>query len=179
MRLRLLPDGNISFTHIDALEASALLAIPANADASEVPEALERLFPPPIQPNDEAAIDPMEQAAAQSDWEEFVTPELEEIFEGAVQRVQKNLQTLSPAPCEESESASLEDSPLPNFALLIPRELAEDWYRAMNQSRLVMAQKTLWIDAEGDLHGPLLSQIQYEIYTSIQQWLVEHVLSEA
>lgn len=179
MRLSLLPDGSLSFTQIHALEAGALLAIPQNADPTDVPEAEERLFPPPLEEAAQEPLDWEEQSAMQSDWQEFVVPELRELFDSSLDRVQENLRQLSPAPVETHQPPQPPDAPAPNFALIIPGELAEDWYRAMNQARLVMAQKTLWIDGQGDLHGPLISQIHYEIYTSIQQWLIEHVLSDA
>jgi hypothetical protein len=80
-------------------------------------------------------------------------------------------------------NASLQEAPpperaVPNFKLVIPRTEAEDWYRAMNQARMAMTQKSLWIEDDGNLHGPFLDQMHYEIYTQVQEWLVQHVLSE-
>lgn len=205
MRLRLLPNGDISLTQLHPLEANALLAIPANADPTGTPEAESRLYPSPVDESKFADHDPLEVAATQEDWDEYVVPELRELFEGSVQRVMGNLKQLSPAPPEEEEEDVEDDEEEENgedepedstdeklqeepaeldaervrqmyFMLTIPHDLAEDWYRAMNQARLVMAEKTLWIADNGDLHGPFLSQIHYEIYTHIQGWLVEHVL---
>jgi hypothetical protein len=231
MLLQLLPNGDISLINIHPLEANALLAIPMNADATGTPEAEARLFPSPVDESSYAAHDPLEVAATQEDWEEFVVPELRELFDGGLARVMENLKKLTPAPYEEfdeedeesyddDEDAEDEEflndlmeqtqnveekgkptttpdpshatldstdetpeaqpkaNPIPNYKLTIPRALAEDWFRAMNQARLVMVEKTLWIDDRGEVHGPFLSQVHYEIYTNFQGWLIEMVLSE-
>ena len=103
-----------------------------------------------------------------------------------MERVKESLKQLGPSPQEElgddegeEEDGDDEKPSHANFALKISTEVAEDWYRAMNQARLVMSQKSLWIDGQGHLHGPLISQVHYEIYAHIQGWLVEYVLSEA
>ena len=203
MRLSLLPDGIISFTQMHPLEANALLSIPQNADPTEIPEAEERLYPGPMDEPAKSDIDAMEAIATEEDWKDFVVPELKELFDASMERVRESLKQLGPAPQEELEDDDGEEddgeddddekddgekddgeeegdtSALPNFALKISTEIAEDWYRAMNQARLVMSQKSLWIDGTGNLHGPLISQIHYEIYAHIQGWLVEYVLSEA
>ena len=186
MRLSLLPDGIISFTQMHPLEANALLSIPQNADPTEIPEAEDRLYPRPLDEASRDDVDPIEAIATEEDWKEFVVPELRELFDGSMERVKESLKQLGPAPQEELEDDEEEEdqdddekSPHANFALKISTEIAEDWYRAMNQARLVMSQKSLWIDGKGNLHGPLISQIHYEIYAHIQGWLVEYVLSEA
>ena len=208
MRLTILPTGDISFTNLHPLEAGALLAIPSHASATDVPGVEERLFPPLTADPDEAEHDPFETARDQEDWEEFVVPEIRELFEGSVARVRETLKHLTPAPydssideddddedededdeiCEEDvdnalklqeEAPPLEMEQLPNFKLTIPREQADDWFRAMNQARLLMAQKSLWIEENGNLHGPFLDQVHYEIYTAVQEWLVQNVLSDS
>ena len=194
MRLSLLPDGIISFTQMHPLEANALLSIPQNADPTDIPEAEERLYPAPIEESARRDVDAMEAIATEADWKEYVLPELRELFDGSMERVKQSLKQLGPAPqvelenhdegdeADEPEEDDDEDEPKSshaNLALNISTQLAEDWYRAMNQARLVMSQKSLWIDGEGNLHGPLISQIHYEIYAHVQGWLVEYVLSEA
>ncbi len=187
MRLSLLPDGIISFTQMHPLEANALLSIPQNADPTEIPEAEDRLYPRPLDESSRGDVDPIEAIATEEDWKEFVVPELRELFDGSMERVKESLKQLGPASQEEmgeNEEDEEDDdtekkSSHANFALKISTEIAEDWFRAMNQARLVMSQKSLWIDGKGNLHGPLISQIHYEIYAHIQGWLVEYVLSEA
>jgi hypothetical protein len=207
MRLTILPTGDISFTNLHPLEAGALLAIPHHANATDAPGVEERLYPPLTANPEEGEHDPFETARDQEDWEEFVVPELRELFEGSVARVRETLKQLTPAPydasvdddddeeeeeddeiCDDDVDSSLkvqEELPpvelneLPNFKLTIPREQADDWFRAMNQARLLMAQKSLWIEENGNLHGPFLDQIHYEIYTAVQEWLVQNVLSDS
>jgi hypothetical protein len=195
MHLSLLPSGDIAITEIHPLEASALQSIPTHADPQENQELTKRLYPPVIVDGPDQTHDPMEVAETEADWDEFVVPELKEIFEGAMQHVQENLQHLRPsAPrperVEEKEASApdgkiSEPSPsadsrlLPTYELIIPRAEVENWYRAMNQARLAMVENTLWIEANGDLHGPFLAQIHYEIYTSFQQWLVEYVMADS
>ena len=193
MRLSLLPDGIISFTQMHSLEANALLSIPQNADPTEIPEAEDRLYPRPLDESSKSDVDPMEAIGTEEDWKEYVVPELRELFDGSMERVKESLKQLGPAPQEEVEEEEDDEGEDDNdndndndkkashahFALRISTEIAEDWYRAMNQARLVMSQKSLWIDGKGNLHGPLISQIHYEIYAHIQGWLVEYVLSEA
>jgi hypothetical protein len=185
MRLRLLKSGDISLTQLNPLEAEALLSIPKNADASETPEAQVRLFPPLVS-DDSMTDDPLEVESMEEDWTEYVVPDLKELFDHSLESVQENLKKLTPSPpeIEEPEGGIPEDgveipqlSGIPIFKLTIPRDKVEDWFRAMNQARLVMVEKTLWVEENGDLHGPIISQIHYEIYTFIQQWLVEHVMS--
>lgn len=186
MRLSLQPDGVIAFTHLHPLEANALLCIPQNADLTDVPEAQQRLYPPPIDESGENAVDPLEIADTAEDWEEYVVPELKELFTGSIEKVQQSLKNLGPASHASdsgedeipAEKKRKQKAPPPSFELSIPVEIAEDWYRAMNQARLVMSQKSLWIDQGGQLHGPLMSQIHYEIYAHIQGWLVDNVLAE-
>jgi hypothetical protein len=195
MRLLVLPTGDICFTNLHPLEAGALLAIPHHADATDSPGVEDRLYPPLTAKPEEAEHDPFETARDQEDWEEFVVPELRELFEGSVARVRETLKQLTPAPydasvdddddededddddadegtCEEDmdSSHSIQEEPpsekheYPTFRLTIPREQAEDWFRAMNQARLLMAQKSLWIE---------------EIYTGVQEWMVQNVLSDS
>ncbi len=188
MRLNLLPNGDLSFTNLHPLEASALLAIPQHADPTDVPGMADRLYPALTGDAVEAAHDPVETSRDQEDWEDYVVPELQELFAGSLAKVMAGLKRLGPAPYEtdddddddddaEEENAA-ETSPVPNFALTVVREDAEDWFRAMNQARLVMTQKSLWIEDDGQLHGPFLDQIHYEIYTGIQEWLVLNVLGK-
>lgn len=71
---------------------------------------------------------------------------------------------------------------VPHFALTIPADHAEAWFRAMNQARIVLSAR-FGIDSE---HVPELAKLleagqieywfQYELFVSLQGWLVEAVL---
>ncbi len=84
------------------------------------------------------------------------------------------------------EAAPLPDAPVappvPHYALTIPAGHAEAWFRAMNQARIVLSTR-YGIDSE---HVPELAKLleaghieywfQYELFVSLQGWLVEAVL---
>ena len=71
---------------------------------------------------------------------------------------------------------------VPHFSLTIPADHAEAWFRAMNQARIVLSTR-YGIDSE---HVPELAKLlqagqiehwfQYELFVSLQGWLVEAVL---
>ncbi len=85
-----------------------------------------------------------------------------------------------------SEASILRDGPtapaVPHFALTIPAGHAEAWFRAMNQARIVLSTR-YGIDSE---HVPELAKLleagqieywfQYELFVSLQGWLVDAVL---
>ena len=89
----------------------------------------------------------------------------------------------NPMPPEESV---LREDPVmpavPHFSLTIPGDHAEAWFRAMNQARIVLSTR-YGIDSE---HVPELARLlqagqieywfQYELFVSLQGWLVEAVL---
>ena len=71
---------------------------------------------------------------------------------------------------------------VPHYGLTIPSDHAEAWFRAMNQARIVLSTR-YGIDSE---HVPELARLleagqiefwfQYELFVSLQGWLVEAVL---
>ena len=72
---------------------------------------------------------------------------------------------------------------MPHFVLTIPADHAEAWFRAMNQARIVLSIR-YGIDSErvpelGRLleAGQLEYWFQYELFVSLQGWLVEAVLN--
>ena len=76
-----------------------------------------------------------------------------------------------------------EEPPMPHFVLTIPGDHAEAWFRAMNQARIVLSIR-YGIDSErvpelGRLleAGQLEYWFQYELFVSLQGWLVEAVLN--
>lgn len=88
-----------------------------------------------------------------------------------------------PLPGEESiHGEGAVTSPVPHFSLTIPPDHAEAWFRAMNQARIVLSAR-YGIDSE---HVPELAKLleagqieywfQYELFVSLQGWLVEAVL---
>ncbi len=189
MRLRVLKTGNLSITRLHPLEADALLNILSHADATDVPEAQTRLFQKPI--NDEDAKETPDADETTTDWQEFVVPELRELFDSSLAAVRNDLFTLKPErqrqrlsnvteetpkaaePEKAEEEEDLSDLDRLTFRLTIGKQNGAAWFRSMNQARLVMAEKELWIEDSGRLHGPPLACLHYEIYTYFQQELVE------
>jgi len=87
-------------------------------------------------------------------------------------------QNASPQAVEEIQEPSM-----PHFVLTIPADHAEAWFRAMNQARIVLSVR-YGIDSErvpelGRLleAGQLEYWFQYELFVSLQGWLVEAVLN--
>ena len=77
----------------------------------------------------------------------------------------------------------VEEPSMPHFVLTIPGDHAEAWFRAMNQARIVLSIR-YGIDSErvpelGRLleAGQLEYWFQYELFVSLQGWLVEAVLN--
>jgi hypothetical protein len=82
----------------------------------------------------------------------------------------------------QEQAAASAEPVVPHFALTIPSDHAEAWFRAMNQARIVLSAR-YGIDSE---HVPELAKLleagqieywfQYELFVSLQGWLVEVVL---
>ncbi len=77
----------------------------------------------------------------------------------------------------------IQEPSMPHFVLTIPADHAEAWFRAMNQARIVLSIR-YGIDSErvpelGRLleAGQLEYWFQYELFVSLQGWLVEAVLN--
>ncbi len=84
---------------------------------------------------------------------------------------------------DASPQAGIGATSMPHFVLTIPADHAEAWFRAMNQARIVLSIR-YGIDSErvpelGRLleAGQLEYWFQYELFVSLQGWLVEAVLN--
>jgi hypothetical protein len=183
MQLHKLHDGSVHLSRLNSWDVQTFRSLPALADYSADPMAEKRLLPAP-------AIDQDLSPEMAMDWVEYVMPELRESFAHNLETVLADLQNLAvepepPASEEESqedrESPALRDAEpgLPHFGLTIPADHVEHWYRAMNQARIVLSAR-YGIDSE---HVPDLAKLletgqlekwfQYELFVSLQGWLVE------
>jgi hypothetical protein len=189
MQLQKLPDGSLRFSGLNSWDVKTFRSLPALADYAADPAAEKRLLPSPAVEGDltpEMAMD----------WVEYVVPELRESFARNLEIVLSDLQELSPEPegpppdigvmpdPDAPESNILrESSPMvPHFTLNIPADHIEPWFRAMNQARLVLSAR-YGMDSE---HPPDLAALleagqlehwfQYELFVSLQGWLVEVVM---
>lgn len=153
MTLEKLPDGSVRLGRINEWQLRALHHIPAAADPEGDAAALARLFPAPYAPGEASP-------EQQEDWAEFVQPDLEATFTrsiASVARDLKNVELQRSGEADEDEDdkphraketgAGDDDTPEEPPAadilhtFVIPAAHVEDWFRAMNQARLMLAAK--------------------------------------
>ncbi len=167
-------DGAVRIAGLDEWHLEALRSIPRLAHPGEDERALRRVFPAPYAAGD-ASVE------QQEDWAEYVQPELEALFEGSLSRVSADLKTAHLAePQARSEKAEPPpDDPEPEWAINIPAGHVEDWFRAMNQARLVLSatKETHRHDQEyitGMIEqGEIESLVLYEMLTALCGWWVD------
>lgn len=151
-------------------------------------ETRARLYPSPLSPDslaDEETLDSVE------DWQEFVRPEMETLFEAAREVVAKDLENVELVSMEEyfsPEQYELIKEELPELRrVTIPMEHTEAWYSTLNQARLLMNEEYDLASAEErmmlrlDQHENMdqerfLLFAQYELYSAVQGMLVENVM---
>ena len=195
MNLQRLPDGSVRISALDDWHLEALRHIPSLADPGDDEKALRRVYPAPYSAG-EATREQLE------DWAEYVQPELETLFESSIHRVAADLQTAhlsapppeplaeAPPPPDAGDAAEKParkqrkpqpDAP-PEWSISIPAEHIEDWFRTMNQARLVMAASKGAHRRDNDhvaamlLNGEVELLIQYELLTGLCDWWVGALL---
>jgi len=198
MMLHRLPDGSVHVAHLDEWHLQMLRSIPVLASAGDDDQAKRRLFPPPYSHGD-AGEEHFQ------DWDEFVRPGLEQLFTDSLQHVAEDLESvLLEAPAvpktpEKPESAAAIDPPAPRrkrrksgpgisppdpdlWGFHIPAAHVEDWYRAMNQVRLMLSEKYEAHRTDNEhiagmfISGNMETLIQYELFTGLCSWWVEALL---
>lgn len=147
----------------------------------------ERLFPSPLA-NDALADE--ETISQLEDWDELIKPDLLEAFEASRETVQSDLEKVEVVPVESilsPEEADLNFAVDEFYRLEVKIENTELWYSALNQARLLMNEEYDLADS-GDrlliqMEGPdavdenrLLLLAQYEIYSVIQNILIESIM---
>jgi len=200
MTLQRLPDGSVQVAHLDEWHLQMLRSIPSLASAGEDREVRNGLFPRPFSPGD---------ATEENfrDWDELVRPELEQLFTDSLQHVAKDLEQAEPEPVaptppgntgESSDSAppaparkrrkgarstqSPPASPSVQWGFKIPADHVEDWYRAMNQARLMLSAKHEAHRTDNAhiasmfISGKMEALIQYELLTGLCSWWVDALL---
>ena len=183
MHLQKRSDGAVRFTRLNAWDVHTFRSLPRLADYGADRLSEERLLPrlaPESELTPEMAMD----------WVEYVVPELRESFAGNLAVVLEDLAGLEeepgaaadPADQAEGAAEGKEGKEQAFFALTIPAEHVEGWFRAMNQARLVLSARH-GIDSEQlpDLAhlmetGALEYWFQYELFVRLQGWLVEVVM---
>lgn len=176
------------FWALDALspaEWHLVSGLPAAAAGEEVsPAALERLYPPPVD-EDDAGVEDLE------DWEDYVRPDMENLFQEARQVVEGDLgevEVLEPEDIFSPEDLEEYSALLPELRRVrVPLENTEAWYSTLNQARLLMNEEhdlaeseerflAHLEDAEEIDEDRILLIAQYELYSAVQIMLVENIM---
>jgi hypothetical protein len=194
MTLQRLPDGSVQVANLDEWHLQVLRSIPALTSADGNEEARRRLFPRPFSPGDATE-------EHFHDWDEFVRPGLEQLFADSVQHVAQDIDTAAPEEPSQpkKEAAPTGDSPpkkrrkaargpgisppqTVRWGFKIPADHVEDWFRAMNQARLMLSAKHEAHRTDNAhiasmfINGKMETLIQYELLTGLCSWWVDALL---
>lgn len=160
-----LEDGTCEIVGLPRFLAELLRQIPAAADPGPNRAARNRLFPRPI-------ADPADPLAR--DWTDHVAPELRRLFRSATATVEEDLRGLEPQPDRHSARR-------PVYRLRFPSSHAEAWLNALNQARIVIAERIGFEAGDRDQAaqppdpGRALALVQMDFYALLQEWLLEGI----
>ena len=194
MRFSLLTDGSVHLSQVNEWELRTLRSLPGIADPGDDEASLRRLYPAPF-----VAGEATEEQ--QEDWAEFVQPDLEQLFETSLERVAADVKKANLQPpstvesgmddTEPDEDDSEEPSPVDEEAaaalhweFTIPVAHVEDWYRAMNQARLMLSERHEAHRSDDEhiaklfMTGHMETLIQYELLTALCGWWVEVLMKQ-
>jgi hypothetical protein len=151
-------------------------------------QAKKRLFPSPLSPDTLADEETISQV---DDWESFVQPDLEELFQEARQTVVQDIDSVEIVSASEFLSPEeIEEwgNELPELRRVrVPRENSDAWYSTLNQARLLMNEEHDLAESEERILARMeesseidedrfLLIAQYELYSAVQIMLVENVM---
>ena len=206
MTLQRLPNGSVRISRVDEWHLQALRRIPLLADPGDDEKALRRVFPAPFVAGDASAeqqedwvefVQPEMQALFEeslsrvaSDLKNATLSEPEEQDEDEEDEPEEadgDLDGLAPNAGEEPADAgedapSKEEDPGPMWEVTIPAGHVEDWYRAMNQARLVLSAAKEAHRRDNDYikrivaSGEVEMIIHYEILTGMCGWWCDVML---
>jgi hypothetical protein len=155
-------DETLRISDLDPFLAELLRQIPVSANPQGAPEAEARLF---VKPSAEEEIC--------AEWKSYVEPELRRLFRSATETVAADLAQLNG-----------NEKSLRNRALRIPFEHADAWLSALNQARLVIAEKYKFSDEELNDHdrSPIgsrrdLGLFQVNLYGFLQEFILREMES--
>lgn len=188
MRFQLTED----YWALDSLSPSEwhlVAELPATAAGEPFSEKTRaRLYPSHLSPDSLADEDTLESI---DDWQQFVQPDIESVFEEARDVVREDLDKVEIVSMEEyftpEQFAEIKDQ-LPEFRRVqVPRKNTEAWYSALNQARLLLneeydlasSEERMMLrheNAENVDSDRLLIFAQYELYSAVQGMLVENVM---
>ncbi|MGB8341298.1 MAG: DUF2017 family protein [Chthoniobacterales bacterium] len=155
-------NGALEISEIDPFLAELLRQIPVSTRTDVASAAEQRLFSPPVSPNEKEFC---------AEWKLYVEPELRRHFQSATEIVETDLRQLE-----------ANEKPFANRALRIPHEHSEAWLNALNQARLAIAAKYDFSEAELCDHyrSPIgsrrdLSLFQVNFYGFLQEFILREM----
>ncbi|MDB4721214.1 DUF2017 family protein [Verrucomicrobiales bacterium] len=162
-------DGTWTLSKVSELEHLMLSRLPESADSTGCEEASNRLFPSPISP--EAGLDNEKKSSADSDWKEYIEPELRVEFRDSLKIVADDLGQAQKAKDEEVDC----------YEFNIPTAHADHWCSALNQARIVIHYSYNLPDEDGVLDmdpnpEKWMATLQSEIYGMLMEFLIKKVL---
>ena len=131
---------SLVFEEVEPFFVELLRRLPADADPADHPAARERLFSDPIGPAEDGD-------EFKDDWQEYVQPEIRDLFRSAREMVTEDLDALPPAAGIElkREKEIIQFDPAAfapgRYAFRIPDRHSEAWLSVLNQARLVIAAR--------------------------------------
>jgi hypothetical protein len=150
----------LQISDLDPFLAELLRQIPASTNSEGAPGAEARLFSRPSAEKEICA-----------EWKSYVEPELRRLFRSSTETVAEDLAQLNG-----------NEKSLRNCALTIPFEHADAWLNALNQARLVIAEKCKFSDEELNDHdrSPIgsrrdLSLFQVNFYGFLQEFILREM----
>ena len=153
----------LRISDLDPFLAELLRQIPASTNPDGVPTAGARLFCRPSREKEICA-----------EWKSYVEPELVRLFRSATETVAADLAQLNG-----------NEKSLRNRTLRIPFEHADAWLNALNQARLVIAEKNKFTEEELNDHerSPIgsrrdLSLFQVNFYGFLQEFILREMQSD-
>ena len=168
-----LSDSTWILSNLGPFEYDLLRRVPLAADPQGCEAAKNRLFPPPIR---DPGPDEVEFVA---EWEAFVTDEF-------VTQFSEDLTTFA-NDMKGAKVTGEDEEGEPLRTLEIPVSHGPQWFSALNQARLVLADVHSIYDESGqisprededfaDFHTRWRYYVQSNYYASIQEWLVGNVM---
>ena len=150
----------LQISDLDPFLAELLRQIPASTNSEGAPDAEARLFSKPSAEKEICA-----------EWKNYVEPELRRLFLSSTQTVAEDLAQLNG-----------NEKSLRNRGLTIPFEHADAWLNALNQARLVIAERNKFSDEELNDHdrSPIgsrrdLSLFQINFYGFLQEFILREM----
>jgi hypothetical protein len=152
----------LRISDLDPFLAELLRQIPMSTNPEGTPTAEARLFTKPSTEKEICA-----------EWKSYVEPEMRRLFRSATETVAADLTQLNG-----------NEKSLRNRTLRIPFEHADAWLNALNQARLVIAERNKFTDEELNDHdrSPIgsrrdLSLFQVNFYGFIQEFILREMES--